>query len=100
MDTCDMRGPPMTALVETDLEFAHRWAASRNRMPLEAIRNATWFWSYVSDGCDERCESDLPEVLYVTIRNANKSSFFPSEEAAWEGLASALAELRKAVDVL
>jgi len=88
----------MTTLVETDLEFARRWADSRGRSPLESHKGGAWFWSFDRDA-DDRIESDLPEVLYLAVRNANGSSFFPSEPAAWDALAAALAELRKAVDV-
>lgn len=91
----------MTALVETDLEFARRWASSRSLYPIPASVGVRWFWSTRDEGRDEEaCENDLPPAVYETLRRQTGTVFFERVTDAWDALAAALAELRKAVDVL
>lgn len=75
---------------ESDADYARRWAASRGRMPLEGLKNKTWFWS-CGDG---KCEADVPPVVYLILLRPHNYS---SEQAAWDALTFALSEIRKAV---
>lgn len=92
-------GGRMTALVETDLEFARRWAESRGIQPCPTVSGKAFFWTEASGELD-RCENDLPLVVYFAVRSKGYGWRFDTEADAWDALAAALAELRKAVDVL
>lgn len=89
----------VTSFTETDLEFAHRWAASRGREPVQPRVGGRWIWS-LAEGDDDAVESDLPSPVFLVLRHQCGTVFFREENDAWEALAYALAQLRKTVDVL